>query len=252
MYSHYVSGMLYRIEKLGWQGVLMHFRGCSGRHNKLDRSYHSGETNDLRYFIRHLAKNFPDRDIMIVGYSLGGNVLLKYLGEEGDKCIVKAAVAISVPFDLADGAKKLNKKLSRIYQYHLINRLVRKTRDKFKLRIAPFKLDNLSEWNNFYLFDHNVTARLHGFKSADEYYTKSSSRQFIKMITTPTLIIHSRDDPFLTTAAIPAQNELSEQVTLELSKNGGHVGFISGVIPGKCHFWLEERIPAFLKLNTTY
>jgi len=245
--SPYAKGILKTIQDIGWQGVLMHFRGCSGRHNRLERSYHSGETGDLNSLIHTLKTRHPDRKITAIGVSLGGNVLLKYLGEQGNKCKLTAAMAISVPFDLADGAKALNKGFSKVYQRHLIKRLCIKMRDKFKHKPAPIDLDKLSEWTNFYLFDHNVTAPLHGFASADDYYTKSSSKQFLKNITTPTLILHSKDDPFMSQKAIPTKEELSSSVTLELTEHGGHVGFVYGKSPFRAKYWIEKRLVEYFK-----
>ncbi len=245
--SHYAKGILKKVHSYGWQGVLMHFRGCSGRHNRLDRSYHSGETGDIHTLISTLKIRYPDRKLAAVGISLGGNVLLKYLGEQGTASELSVAMAISVPFDLADGARVLNKGFSKLYQRHLINRLCKKMRDKFKDKATPVDLDKLNEWNNFYSFDHNVTAPLHGFKSADDYYTKSSSKQFLKNITTPTLILHSKDDPFMSQQAIPTEEELSSSITLELSEHGGHVGFVYGNTPFSTEYWIEKRLFDFFK-----
>ena len=244
--SSYTRGILVAIDKKGWRGVLMHFRGCSGYYNLKDRSYHSGETGDLRYLIETLRERHPQSSLCAVGYSLGGNVLLKYLGEYQDNSHLKAATTISVPYLLSNSAAKLEKGFSRIYQRHLVNRLINKTSNKFKNRQAPFNMADLKQWNTFQLFDHHITAPLHGFKGSTDYYEQSSSRQYIKQITTPTLLIHSRDDPFMTKDAIPNQDELSESVTLELSNHGGHVGFISGNTPWNTKYWLEQRIPEFL------
>lgn len=243
--SPYAKGILKTIQDSGWQGVLMHFRGCSGRHNRLDRSYHSGDTGDIHTLISTLKERFPGREIAAIGISLGGNVLLKYLGEQGDTCQLTAAMAISVPFDLADGAKALDKGFSKIYQRYLINRLCKKMRDKYKNKPAPVDIDKLNQWNNFYSFDHNVTAALHGFESADDYYSRSSSKQFLKDIKTPTLILHSKDDPFMTHNAIPIETELSSNITFELTQYGGHVGFIYGKTPFNTQYWIEKRLVNF-------
>lgn len=245
--STYSKGILKTIQNIGWQGVLMHFRGCSGQHNRLARSYHSGETGDLHTLINTLRSRFPDRLMAAIGLSLGGNVLLKYLGERGNDSELSAAMAISVPFDLADGARELNKGFSKLYQRHLINRLCKKMCDKFKDKPAPIDIDKLNIWTDFYSFDHNVTAPLHGFASADDYYSKSSSKQFLKNITTPTLILHSKDDPFMSQKAIPTEEELSSSITLELAKHGGHVGFVYGNMPFKEKYWYEKRLVAFFK-----
>jgi uncharacterized protein len=244
--SSYVKGILKTIVDCDWQGVLMQFRGCSGRHNRLERSYHSGDTGDINTFITELKTRYPDRDIAAVGISLGGNALVKYLGEQADNCAIKAAIAISIPFDLANCAEELKTGFSRLYQDHLIKSLSKKMRDKFKEKPAPIDLDKLNEWNDFFLFDHNVTAPIHGFDSVDDYYTKSSCKQFIKHITTPTLILHSKDDPFMNKAALPVEDEISESVTLELTEKGGHVGFVYGN-PFKEKYWYETRMVEFFR-----
>ena len=244
--SSYARGMLSAIHKKDWRGVLMHFRGCSGEHNLKDRSYHSGETGDLRFLVETLRKRHPETTLSAVGYSLGGNALLKYLGEYKDDSQLKAATAVSVPYQLSNSATKLEKGFSRLYQRHLLNRLMDKTLSKFQDRQAPVDITNINKLNTFKSFDHHITAPIHGFKSSDDYYAQSSSRQFLNKITTPTLLIHASDDPFMSIDAIPRQDDLSESVTLELSNYGGHVGFVSGNAPWNAKYWLEQRIPEFL------
>ena len=249
IHSPYALPMLKQIHDAGWRGVFMHFRGCSGEPNRLDRSYHSGDTGDIRFLLQTLAGRFPDTPIFAIGYSLGGNALLKYLGEAGKEAPLKAAVAISVPFLLDNGARRLNKGFSKIYQRHLISQLQEKVLSKFKNRPSPMSINHVTELNTFYEFDNNITAPLHGFQSADDYYSHSSSRQFLKNIRIPTLILHSKNDPFMTPDAIPGEPELSKEVILELSLQGGHVGFIAGKVPGKAVYWLERRIPEFIRCH---
>lgn len=245
--SNYVNGILNTITQNNWQGVLMFFRGCSGRHNRLNRSYHSGETGDLHTLVTMLKQRFPGRPIAAIGISLGGNVLLKYLGEQGRQCQLLAAMAVSVPLVLSESALALNKGFSRFYQRYLINSLHIKLRNKYKDKSAPVDLKQLHKWNDFYTFDHNVTAPIHGFTDADDYYTRSSSRQFLKDIANPTFILQSKDDPFITNNSIPTDNELSDRVTFELSEHGGHVGFIYGNNPFNAKYWIEKRLVEFLK-----
>ncbi len=245
--SPYVNGILKTINACGWQGVLMQFRGCSGRQNRLDRSYHSGDTGDINTLTSEIKKRYPDRDLAAIGVSLGGNVLIKFLGEQGKKSPFKVAMAISIPFDLSICASVLKTGFSRIYQRYLINSLSEKVRDKFKDKPAPIDLSKLDEWTDFFLFDNNVTAPLNGFKNVDDYYTKSSCKQFIKHITTPTLILNSKDDPFMNAAALPNEDELSPSVTLELTEHGGHVGFIYGSSPFNVKYWTEKRIAEFFR-----
>lgn len=245
--SPYAKGLLNTIANNQWSGVLMHFRGCSGRHNRLQRSYHSGDTGDLHVLLRELRTRFPQRPLAAVGISLGGNVLLKYLGEQNDQSLLTTAMAISVPFDLADGARALGKGFSRLYQWHLISHIRNKMIDKYRDRPAPVDMRRIDEWRDFFSFDNNVTAPIHGFKGVDDYYTRSSSRQFLKDITTPTLILHSKDDPFMSENAIPQDIELAENITLELCELGGHVGFIYGINPFRAKSWIEKRLSEFFR-----
>lgn len=240
--SHYAKGMLNSIVQQGWRGVFMHFRGCSGMPNRLPRSYHSGETGDFEFVLQHVLQRVPDSPLAAIGYSLGGNVLLKWLGEQKDSSPLTTAVAVSVPFELHKAANRLYTGFSRLYQWWILRQLRVNVSDKFKLMPCPIDLTPLENLRSFWEFDTYVTAPLHGFKDAEDYYRFSSSRYFLKEIETPTLIIHSIDDPFMTPDVIPRERELSKFTTLELSDTGGHVGFISGQVPGKPQYWLEDRI----------
>ena len=247
LHSHYTTGMLLALQQRGYCPVFMHFRGCSGTHNLKARGYHSGETGDLRHVIETLRTRYPGQKFAAVGFSLGGNVLLKYLGEEKSACALAAAACVSVPFELSRAADRLNQGFSKLYQMHLLQHMRKRLTDKFRHRNdAPFALTDMAHWNNFHLFDNFVTAPLHGFGGSEDYYRLSSSRQFIKDITVPTLIIHAADDPFLPGDAIPKEPEVPDKVLLELSHTGGHVGFVGGSVPGRPYYWLEKRIPDFL------
>ncbi len=244
--SSYARGVLSAIQAKGWQGVLMHFRGCSGVHNLKDHSYHSGETGDLRFLIQTLRSRHPQAKLAAVGYSIGGNVLLKYLGETKNDSYLDAAVAISVPYLLANSSVTLENGFSKLYQRHLLKRLHDKTRSKFKNKPAPFNIAQMKDWQTFRSFDQHITAPLHGFAGSTDYYVRNSSRQFLKYISTPTLLIHSKDDPFMTLDALPDAKELSSSTRMELTDRGGHVGFVNGNAPWSAQYWLEQRIPAFL------
>ncbi|MCY4362285.1 MAG: hydrolase [Gammaproteobacteria bacterium] len=243
--SHYVRPLLAAIEKRGWHGVFMHFRGCSGEYNRLERSYHSGDTGDIGFLVEHLRNLYPGTPIAAVGYSLGGNALLKYLGEADRGGQVHAAAAVSVPYSLAEGAKQLKTGFSRVYQRRLLGLLKRKITGKFSARNCPFDLDEVSQLNDFFRFDDRITAPLHGFAGVMDYYNRSSSLPFLKSITVPSLLLHARDDPFMTEHVIPEDDELSEYVRLELAETGGHIGFVSGRVPGYASYWLERRIIEF-------
>lgn len=243
--SHYAGGLMRSLNLAGLRAVLMHFRGCSGEPNRLARSYHSGETGDLDWVVRLLRRREPETALAAVGFSLGGNVLLKWLGETGAQADLQAAVAVSVPFDLAIAADRLEHGLSRLYQAYLLHKLRRSLRAKQARVELPFEVPNLGQLDSFRRFDHAVTAPLHGFAGVDDYYARASSRPFLSRIARPTLILQALDDPFMTPAIVPSPQELAPLVRLELSAKGGHVGFISGR-PFHPEYWLEQRIPAYL------
>ncbi len=244
-HSHYARRLLHALPRNGLRGVLMHFRGRSGEPNRLPRAYHSGETGDLQ-FIFELLSNRGDKPSAIVAYSLGGNVLLKWLGEKQDETLDIKAVAVSVPFVLSELADHMNKGFQRIYQHYLVKSLHKTFEAKANVVDLHLTSEQISKLLSFWEFDDKVTAPLHGFASAKEYYSKSSSRQYLNRINTPTLVIQARDDPFMSSNVIPDAHELSDSVTLELTEHGGHVGFISGGTPGQPQFWIEDRIIEFL------
>ena len=244
--SHYARPLLAAIHRAGWRGAFMHFRGCGGEHNRLARSYHSGDTGDIAFLLERLGQRFPGVPLAAVGYSLGGNALLKYLGEAERRGRLRAAAAVSVPYLLAVGAERLNRGFSKVYRRHLLRLLRDKVSRKFAAMDCPIDINNISQLNDFFKFDERVTAPLHGFDSARDYYAQSSSRQYLKSIDVPALLIHARDDPFMTEAVLPAATELSPSVQLELTQTGGHIGFVGGALPGRAAYWLEGRIMAFL------
>ncbi len=249
--SPYIKGLIREIRRNEWIGVVMHFRGCSGEPNKTTRSYHSGETEDIGFIINYLRKTYPGFPLIAVGYSLGGNALLKYLGEKANNSKLDAAIAVSVPFELHTCAVSLESGFSRVYLNHLMQQLIASTQTKMDLldysNVLKISKENLGKLKTFQEFDDAVTAPIHGFQGANDYYTKSSSRQYLKDIKTPTLILHAEDDPFLSPDVIPAKSELSDSTEMELSRSGGHVGFVYGSSPFAPRFWLEERIPEYIR-----
>ncbi|TQV89097.1 hydrolase [Aliikangiella coralliicola] len=245
--SHYMRGIVSTLAKSGKQVAVMHFRGCSGESNRLLSSYHSGISDDLQLVIELLT----DRKISVdylVGFSLGGNVLLKWLGENHQKHSVRAAAAVSVPMLLNECANAIDQGFSKVYSGRLLKTLKEKTRQKKQVFNGAVSLDmnEIKKLNSFWEFDHKVTAPLHGFNGASDYYSKASSRQFLKSISIPTLIIHAKDDPFMNEKVIPEADELSSSVQFELSANGGHVGFVSGRWPWRAEYYLERRISTFI------
>lgn len=245
--SHYSKGMLIKIAERGWRGLFMHFRGCSGEPNRFPQDYHSGQTSDINYVIECLLAKEPNINLAAVGYSLGGNVLLKWLGETGKYNPLKAAIAISVPFELHKASTRLRSGFSKLYEWYFIKCLRYRLAKKFKMQIAPIDPEILYQISTLYEFDEKITAPLHGFSSADDYYHQASSRQYLRKISVPTLILHAKDDPLMSQDTIPKHEELSAQVILELSEAGGHVGFVGGKYPWNPEYWLEERVPRFLQ-----
>ena len=243
--SPYAKGLMQSLDRRGWNVVVMHFRNCSDRMNLAARTYHSGETTDARFLLQWLHQKYPEAPLLAVGYSLGGNMLLKLLGEMQTKVPLRAAVAISVPMLLKHCADQMRSGFSRFYQYILLRKMKQKLLAKYQQHdyqhLIGLKRDDIYRIKDFWEFDNAFTAPINGFTDATDYYAKASCRQYLASIRIPTLIIQSRDDPFMTPAVIPQQHELSESVQLELSDKGGHVGFVSGYL-WKPEFWLEKRI----------
>lgn len=247
--SPYIQGVMEELTKKGFHTVLMHFRGCAKELNSLPRSYHSGETGDALEFIHSLQIRFPKSSLYGVGYSLGGNMLLKLLGETKEKSPFKACVSVSAPLELDTCADAINQGFSLYYQEHLMKGLRKALRKKYQKHemesLIQFKEENIASLKTFWDFDGTYTAPIHGFDSAQDYYSKCSSKQFLKDIHTPTLLIHAVDDPFMNDSIIPTADEVSSNVSLEISKNGGHVGFIEGSFFSPS-YWLEKRITSFI------
>ena len=249
--SGYARGLLHTIVQRSWRGVVMHFRNCSGEPNRLARSYNAGDTDDLNLVITTLTRRQPSIPLVCVGYSLGGNVLLKWLGEQGQQAqsLLQAAVAVSVPMLLDSAARRMRQGFSKLYQRYLLHTMKTNYRRKFTAwpESLPylFPIDQLHQLQDFFSFDDKITAPLHGYAGVHDYYAKASSRQYLSSICTPTLILQAMDDPFMSTDVLPHAEELASSVTLEISQHGGHVGFVSGHWPWQTNYWLEQRIPAF-------
>lgn len=240
--SHYAKAIIQAIDEFGWYAVFMHYRGCSGDANRQFVSYHSGFTDDVEFVSSVLKARFPHNPLAAVGYSLGGSILLNWLGKTGSSNPLTTAVAVSVPFELKKAASRMLDGVSRLYQWHMLKNLRHHISHKFEKRESPIDLKKLEQLKTFWEFDTFVTAPLHGFKNADDYYEKASCKNQLINIAKPVLIIHAEDDPFMLPEVIPVESELASETILELSKMGGHVGFIAGNIPGSAEYWLESRI----------
>ena len=248
--SKQVVGLLAAAQRQGWRGIAVNFRSCSGESNRLRRSYHGGETSDLAWVVQRVIADDPDSPIVCVGMSLGGNVLLKYLGEQGEALApqVWAAVAISTPFELAASAQALERGFSRLYMARLVRRLTAKTRAK--LAHYPDVVDRraLAAVKTIADFDDAVTAPVHGFRSAENYWRASSASAFLPNIRRPTLLINAKDDPFLPESALPlAAVSANPCLTAEFPSHGGHLGFLEGPWPGWPSSWAESRTIEFLQ-----
>ena len=245
--SNYARAQLNALHAIGCRAVVMNFRGQSGEPNRLPRAYHSGDTGDLDYLVRLLKQREPDTPLAVVGYSVGGNVVLKWLGEQGANAPVVTGVAVSPPFDLTKCAIAIGQGFSRIYQKKLLKELHEVLHQKFDdWPDAPFKLPDLTKLTDFFSYDDAITAPLNGFRDVDHYYNDSSCIGYLKDIRVPSLVIHALDDPFMSPDILPNASQIPKQLRIELSPRGGHVGFVSGGYFGKPHYWLEDRIPAWI------
>lgn len=243
--SHYARSLMHAVRQRRWRGVVAHFRGCSGEPNRLARAYHSGDSAEIDWILRRLDER---RTLFAVGVSLGGNALLKWLGEQGAAAstLITAAAAISAPLDLAASDASLTRGVNRLYARHFLKRLIPKALAKLERYPGLYRADAVRSARSLRAFDDVVTAPLHGFRDAADYYARSSARQFLASIEAPTLLLNALNDPFLPAAALPGHSQLSRSLTLETPNAGGHVGFVHGDFPGRLE-WLPGRILAFFE-----
>lgn len=242
--SLYARGLMATARKHGWHGVVAHFRGCSGEDNRLPRAYFAGDSEEIERILRHVKSQHPDAPVYAIGVSLGGNALLKWLGESGDaaKTLIARAAGVSAPLDLTAAGHTLDQGFNRrVYTARFLLTLKAKA-----LRMAarfPGLLDAkaIAASTTFREFDTLVTARLHGFRDADDYWLRVSSKPLLKSISVPTLVINAKNDPFLPAWALPIAANVSPSVTLEQPETGGHVAFPSGPFPGNLD-WLSRRL----------
>jgi uncharacterized protein len=243
--SHYARALMHAVNANEGRGVVVHFRGCSGEVNRLPRAYHSGDSAEMDWILRRFRAT-RSGPIFVAGVSIGGNVLLKWLGEQGTAArdVITSAAAISVPMDLAATSDALAQGVNRIYTHHFLATLKAKTLVKLKRYQTLCDLPRMRAARTLREFDEVVTAPLHGFNGAADYYRQASCKPLLGAIATPTLIINARNDPFLPARCLPAPEEVSADIQLDLPEAGGHVGFVSGRFPGNID-WLTQRILQF-------
>lgn len=244
--SHYVGGALAEAERRDWGATLMVFRGCGAAPNTARRFYHSGETTDVDFAFDTLFARAPAATWFAMGVSLGGNVLLRWLDARGDalRRRLRAAAAVSVPFDLAAGAGKIASELAGQYDRAFLKSLRRKALAKHSRFPDLFQRERLERARNIVDFDDAVTAPVHGYADAQDYYQRCSSIHSLETITVPTLLLSSRDDPFLPSRVLDLVEERARRnpcLTTEFHDGGGHVGFVTGAIPLRPRYYAEAR-----------
>jgi uncharacterized protein len=256
--SVYMQGLARLVARAGWQATAINFRSCArdpknlshSLPNRQPRLYHSGDTADLGFVVRTLADREPSGTLYAAGVSLGGNVLLKWLGEQGARSRIEAAVTISVPYDLRVAARHLERGAGRFYAGTFLKTLRAKAlelRKRFAQLATRLDVKRITSAKTFYSFDDAVTAPLHGFPSADVYYRRSSSIQYLERIEVPVLCLGSADDPFVPAEVLErASRRASDDVEIVTTPWGGHAAFIAGKWPWKPMYWAEERAVAWL------
>jgi len=245
--SNYAKAMVDYFNHQNWDGVAINYRGCSGENNRQLRTYHMGATDDIDFIVKHIIHKHFYKEIALVGFSLGGNLTLKYIGEQGTNIpsIVKKGVAISVPCYPLTSSIEFNKKHNFIYLKRFIISLVEKAKLKQKQFPDAMDYESIIQSKNFDEFDNRFTAPAHGFDDVTDYYTKTGSRQFLPGVAIPTLLVNAQDDSFLSPECFPVEEaENNPNLFLEMPQNGGHVGFVR--FREKGYFWSERRAFEFI------
>ncbi len=245
--SHYARALMSQLVSRGWSGAVPHFRGCSGELNHAPRFYHSGDAQEVDWIIQKLQKSYradhPAGKFYACGVSLGGNALLRWLGESQQQAhIVDAACAISAPLDLAAGGASLSSGFNMLYTRNFLQTLKPKCLQKLAQFPGLFDRDAMLQAKNLYQFDNIITAPLHGYRDTNDYWHRASAKHILQDISVTTLVLNAQNDPFLPARHLP--RKASSHVTLEYPQHGGHVGFATGALPGNLN-WLPNKILHF-------
>lgn len=248
--SHYAQGLLNEAARRGWGADLLIFRSCGTEPNRTRRFYHSGETSDLALVLDRIVHDFPDSPLGIAGVSLGGNVLLKFLGERGADLPpqVKVAAAISAPFDLARSSKRINRGFSRFYQRFFLDSLRTKAAEKARRFPELAAHNKIAALRTLEDFDDLITGPLHGFLNAQDYYARSSSLGYLENIRLNTLLFSAVDDPMLPPAVLDEVREIAQRnpaLEVNFVEKGGHAGFVTGSVPWRPFYYAEYRVGEF-------
>ena len=245
--SHYSKALMKYVKVLGWSGCVVHFRGCSGIPNRLPRAYHSGDSDDLEWLIAFLG-DLNYEQIFVAGYSLGGNVLLNWLGkaEYKNNNSITAATSISAPYDLVIAGNRLSTGINKTYGSHFLRTLKTKAIRKIKDHNLSIEIQSIRECTTLKQFDNYFTAPMHGYTDVNDYWSRASSEPFLSSIKTPTMIIHAENDPFLPGNKLKTLTQNNGNIMLNLTTQGGHVGYTSDPFPGHID-WLPKQITKYFK-----
>lgn len=249
--SHYCQSLMKQVQRLGWRGVIPHFRGCGGIDNRKHRAYHAGDAAEIQWICRRLRALASESHLFVCGVSLGGSALANWLGREPDDAcaVVTACAVISSPLDLPAAGQVLDKGVNKaIYTREFLRTLRPKTLTKLEGHFSEDALRAIRSSKTFKEFDHLVTAPLHGYQGVDDYWKRASAKPWLSQIRVPTLIINARNDPFMPESSLPSLSDVSAAVTLLQPSGGGHVGFVSGAFPGKTN-WLPDTLVGFFQTH---
>ena len=249
--SHYARALMAEVAKRGWRGVVPHFRGCGGVPNRRPRAYHSGDHEEVGAMLAAVRGRIGNAPLFVAGVSLGGSALLNWLGRAGAGAasIVTRAAAVSAPLDLTAAGRSIDRGANRIYAYTFLRTLNPKARaiaSRFPGSLDPARLGRL---RTMWAFDEAVTAPLHGFRGADDYWSRASSKPWLARIAVPTLVLNARNDPFIPASSLASAADVSPAVVLEQPAHGGHAGFVTGRFPGRLD-WLPRRLLRWFETGT--